>query len=620
MSFNPDQPHQSPEGKSDNPKKSKKSQAQVAAEHQMSSQLERSHRAEQATTKAELEIAEQIELPWDYLGFEPKTEATKNQLVTALVKLQTQKQIDNPDYRVADTPTSEIPGLRQELNNYGFCPKPTPDNVTPEAQTPSTDTDETTKIVSETPDQRNSRIRDKFLNPNFPECPPEAENSAVAECVGYEDIAREFNGADYALSKIDLPDLKPVIDELIKQAPIRSEKEETKDEIAAATEKKGTDEVVVTTNDTRIDDRKTEVKVESDKTPKLKGNAEKAETTAAEAESDLQTIKENYLDLKSKHGSIRAVEALIGMMKSPKMRGKLNRIMSVIGALQNAIPGKSEIVNQMLNGANLNLGSESMVGVFSDFVTQVDASSEFTDEEKGKIHKALHSSHHVTGSAEAKDALKQGRGTVTDPETGETKTLTYDKDHKLEAKGNTFYHYGDNGEIVVSTKDGWEKSIDPNTPHSHLRMWTVYASVRATYTENGFEKYGNYSFDKNRPEPFLKKFNQVSNDLLGGSRGLDSTFYSEGELEKLVRINKFIAHKGEIPVKADESRMSESYKELGVNSGNILDADPRILKEVGSFFQENPSAHGEKFFEELKKRLVEKGLINDDDSENNDNE
>ncbi len=472
-----------------------------------------------------------------------------------------------------------------------------------------------------------------WIAENLPDCQP--HELAAQGCLKMEREAQELDET-YQITSEQPENIRPDVELFLTENGNETEVDQKLVKIA---EKKET----ITTNKTEaaalqsqevekdrtIDDGEQEIATtdakivaERTKTPKLQKAAEKEHSAEATKNADFQIIKANYPEpLKSEHGgNIGALNALKGLVRSPEMKVRLDKVIGMISTLQNTVPGKSEVVTKLLNSAHLNLGSASMIGVFSDFITHVDNSSEFTDEEKSKIHKVLHSSRHVTGSAEAKDALKQGRGTVTDPETGETKTLSYDENHKLEGKGGVFFHSGPNGEIIISTKNGWSETLPPGTTLSELRLRSHFAGPRSTYLQNGFEHYLGYDFKLHPPRPYQKKFEQITNALLGGSRGLDATFYSEGELHKLIHINKFISHFGETPIKANESVMNQSLKALGADPKSPLEVNLAVYKEIGSFFQETPSAHGEESFEQLRKRLAEKGLISGDETGGNDDE
>ena len=608
MNAHPDQLHQSPEGNSDKPKKPGKSLATTAAEHKKSIHLESSHRAKEAASKAEAEIAENIELPWDYLGFTPKNEATKNQLVDALLKLQTEKQKDNPDYKVADTPTNDVAQLRQELLDKGFTPKPETGDV---EKPKSTDNDGdiadgNLDKSTETPEQRKVRLT-QFVTAKFPECPPESHPAAVGECVDYEDQAREFLDPAYKLSDEDVADLKPKIE---KVAIIEANNKVIVAAKAQVTSVQETEEA----NDQKIEKRDTEIKTEEAKTPKLTRDAEEAETVADISEEaddlakqDKETIKDNYRELlNSGIGQVAALQELIGMVKSPEVKQRLQGIISTIGRLKNIVPGKQAQLDEILNSTPLALNSGSVIGAFSTFLPKLHASPHFTEEEKHAIHAALH--HSPKTSLDAKAALRQGRGYETDPETGEKIPLKYDKGHPLHLEGGGEMYEEADGSIIVQVGD-WKKEIDGAILPRDLTSWVSFGKDQNDFKTAGVENFMGYRFGIHEPDKYLKKFQHIKNSLLGGARGLEGTYASHNDSHRYMHIVKFMSSFGESPVKVNENTMAKSMKGIGLPPKGILEADSAVLKEIGAFFQESPTAHGEETYKALQKRLIDKGLV-----------
>ena len=613
MNAHPDQPHQSPEGNSDKPKKPGKSVAQTAAEHKKSISLEQSHRTEEAASKAEAEIAENIELPWDYLGFAPKNEATKNQLVDALLIMQTKKQRDNPEYKVADTPTKDVGELRQELLDTGFTPISETGGTEKPKPADSEVADSNLDKSTESPEQRKARLSN-FVTTNFPDCPPEHLDAATNSCTSYEDENRElFEDPEFRVSEEDVADLQPEMVKLIG-AEKNDETIATNAKAIQAAEKNVAAKAETVKREEAGDKQdKAKIKTEKAKTPKLKEEVDGAENRLDEELSeealkkkDQETIQKNYDRLRGEKGQVAALQELIGMVKSPEVKQRLQGIISTIGRLKNVVPGKQAQLDEILNSTPLALNSGSVIGAFSPFLPKLHASPHFTEEEKHAIHAALH--HHPKTSMDAQAALRQGCGYETDPETGEKIPLKYDKDHPLELEGGGQLYEEPDGSVVVQVGD-WKKEIEGGIRPSDLTRWVSFGKDQQEFQTAGVENFMGYRFGIHEPDKYLKKFQNIKNSVLGGARGLEGTYASHNDSHRYMHIVKFMSSFGESPVKVNENTMVKSMKGIGLPPKGILEADSAVLKEIGAFFQETPTAHGEEAYKALQKRLINKGLI-----------
>ena len=466
--------------------------------------------------------------------------------------------------------------------------------------------------LTESPETRKARISE-FVTGNFPECPPEHLDAATGACTSYENENRElFEDPTFKVSKEDVGDLKPEIDKVIKI-------ENNKKVIAEATKKKNTAEAVIVREEAGDRQDKVKIKVEDGKTPKLerqvgqaKEEAENAETEADEREDtadqvkkDQETIEKKYPALLKK-GQVAALQELIGMVKSPEVKQRLQGIISTIGRLKNVVPGKQAQLDQIFNSTPLNLSSGSVTGAFSTFLPKLHASQHFTEEEKHAIHAALH--HSPKTSMDAQAALRQGRGYQTDPETGEKIPLKYDKDHPLHLEGGGEMYEETNGSVIVQVGE-WKKEIDGAILPSDLTRWVSFGKDQQDFQTAGVENFMGYRFGIHEPDKYLKKFQHIKNSLLGGARGLEGTYASHNDSHRYMHTVKFLSSFGENSVKVNENTMAKSMKGLGLTPKGILEADSAVLKEIGAFFQQTPTAHGEEAYAALQKRLIDKGLF-----------
>ena len=552
----PDQAHGSPEDASNKAKLPKKSVEQSIAEQSkmaaLSHKLESSHRSTEAQSKAKLEIAENIELPWDYLGMEPKNEDTKNQLVDILYAHQLEAQKTDPEYRIVDTPDADLPKLKQEVVTPQFKPGA---SVVADEKTRNPDTEKADPETAETPDQRNTRLRG-FVKDQFSEaeCPPEFRDAAAGACESYEDENRElFEEPDFTVTAEDVADLKPEIEKVV-------EIENNKQAIAAATKKKDTAETVIVHEEAGDRQDKAKIKVEDNKTPKLEDATERAEKQKERDEKqdsadqqDLQTIKENYLDLKSKHGSIGAVEALIGMMKSPKMRGRLNRVLGVMEALQNAIPGKREVTTRLLNQSNLNLGGGSITQVFASFAASVNQSDAYTDEEKKHIHGVLGTQAKVGFNHTVSDMDKSldRKRKVYDPETGEVigeEPAFEGEENGLEVREDVIIYTEHGHRYMKNTRTGQVAHLGAGIgEQKHTEAILNFWGAQPELLDKGVERIWNFPLNREEvpTNRQLHNFTHYQQLLEGGARELDATVQRDGEQDNFGTNYLFISQLGE---------------------------------------------------------------------------
>lgn len=101
------------------------------------------------------------------------------------------------------------------------------------------------------------------------------------------------------------------------------------------------------------------------------------------------------------------------------MKAKVQSAINVAQSLVNAVPGKSEVVSQILDRSNINLAASSPVAIFAGFIAEADKSTDLTDEEKEIIRRVLGQSekHFQTGSDAQK--IAKSKEQILDPETGD---------------------------------------------------------------------------------------------------------------------------------------------------------------------------------------------------------
>ena len=453
------------------------------------------------------------------------------------------------------------------------------------------------------------------------ECTPEMANfrpveTAAKACQEAESECRELIDPEYDITQ-DIDEAVSVASEAIAEVSDEVQGDENENNVAEKTERNTYVEEVAGDPEvpallTQSNNAKAEhdvVKQERDATGQERSAVADVRMKTAEEEAETIDIQSKYQELRQNHSQTETLQLLLRDQEiSDKHRERLQNILNTISQLQAVVPaGEQKAFDDVLERSNLNLAAASPVAIFAEFISHVDSSPELSNETKTKIHETLHHKHHIKTASDAEKAiLEQGRGVEKD-ENGNPKTLDYDKKHQLDMGGGIGLYR--DGKSIIIDAGSWVESVSPeHLPH--LRRWIALARLRKMADKEGIDNFFGYVFDSpnHTPHKYLRKFEKVLHNLSGGARGLDNALYTEEELNRIAHIVKFIGHFGEAPMKADESEMARSYEALGIEVGSSpLDVKPEgILKEVGSYFQEYPHAHGRASFDDLQKRLQAK--------------
>ena len=513
-----------------------------------------------------------------------------------------------------DKPGYPPPGQKQKLANIAAkeaVQKGNPEAILSELE------------GNESQDVRKSRLA-KFVSDNFPNCLPENMNAATTECLDYEDQAREFLDPAYQITSKDIADLKPKIAKLAIVETNRTDIQDNADKIADATEKKDAKDQVIVQE--KAGDRQDKVKINSAEiksnklevgNTKLDKKLDRELSKEEQKKSDLKLIKENYPEpLKSeKGGSIGAIEALMGMVKSPKVRARLNRILGVIGALQNAIPGKAKITTKLLNASNLNLNAGSITSIFAHFATSVDHSSEYTNEEKTKIHATLKGEASVGFNATVGDmdrSLDKTRK-IYDQETGKVigeEPAFEGEENGLEVRDGVII-YTDHGQKYMKNLNTGETAhlASGAAQQGHTQAILDYWGSQEPLLEKGVEKIWGHSLK--RPgiptAQQLHNFQHYQQLLEGGRRNLDPTVQRNQEQDQFGTKYLFIAQFGETsPYGHSQEQQDKSLANLGIKTdGRMTINNPEILEEIGNWLNQNPHVSGKGSYNALQQHLNE---------------
>lgn len=310
---------------------------------------------------------------------------------------------------------------------------------------------------AETPAERTARLG-VFVETFFAEvCPPNHRSAAVAECIGYEDDCRElFEEPGLCLAEEDAED--PELGQKIEAAALEKVAELAETETAVANnagqlrqEEAAANELASATKtapEASINLVKTDQEV-GQKIQDIKTAVAKKSETNQQRSAEVQNLKQaqaRFDELKAQHGgdTIAALRSLLAsdQLQSSEIRDYLQNTIATAEALRTALPGKENVVTQLLNASSLDLSAGGGAATFADFLTAVDASEELTEVDKSKLREVLHGPAEIKTGSDIKAAFAEGRGIVTKPD-GTTESIAYDEAHPVElAAGISVYPDG----------------------------------------------------------------------------------------------------------------------------------------------------------------------------------
>lgn len=299
---------------------------------------------------------------------------------------------------------------------------------------------------AETPAERTTRLGE-FVETHFAKtCPPEFVPSGVVACLEFENNCRDlFEEPDLQLEPEDAEDPKLIvkIENAVELAETETavannasqlqQDEAAANELASATK---------TAAEAPVDLADVEKKTETTLNTDLKINQQRS----AEVKNLKQT-QTRFDELKAQHGgdTIAALRSLLAsdLLQSPEIREYLRNTIATAEALRTALPGKENVVTQLLNASSLDLSAGGGAATFADFMIVVDVSDDLTESDKTKLREVLHGPAEIKTGSDIKAAFAQGRGIITKPD-GATETIVYDEAHPVElTAGISVYPDGD---------------------------------------------------------------------------------------------------------------------------------------------------------------------------------
>lgn len=230
--------------------------------------------------------------------------------------------------------------------------------------------------------------------------------------------------------------------------------------------------------------------------------------TAADLET-VQDLQSQFDTLKAQHGTRGALALLLepGILKTAAMRALVKRALKTVDALTTALPGKANVVADLLNHAGLKLGASSPAIMFGGFMGAVETSPDLTEADKETLRNVIFNEQAIeTG----RDVRVQTLTTVTDPETGD-EVAAYPPDNPRQIRPGVM-SYTETGTNVVLRFDG---GTEPPQTYD-VTGWTDGQIGMLTET---------LSFDRALRDAGLKVLSDliIDHDLLGQDAPLDQT-------------------------------------------------------------------------------------------------
>lgn len=453
-----------------------------------------------------------------------------------------------------------------------------------------------------------------WVTDKLSDCEP--HDLAAEACLQMEKDEHEAGDFLYRVTDENPDDIRSDVQEIIAETNNR-QKIAT---LAQDTKKKDT---AIARKEAGIKEDKRSIDVEKAKTPTLMRAAKRRETIAnlrqekeAATKADQRIIEENYPEpLMSEHGgSIGAIEALMGMVKSPATRARLNNVLRTVTALQKAVPGKADLITGFIDRSNLNLGAESMVAVFADFTAHVDSSDEFTEEEKTKIHKTIGSVQTGDNATISDMSENLDRKTVVFDEDGnpvETEDPAFEgEENGLEVRDGIVV-YVENGEkIMKNLQTGQFAELDASlggVEHTRALMefWQSQNSLLAVGVENAWglplaKEHRQYTIKE------LHQFQRYMQLLQGGARGLSPVVQRDHEQNRFAKNFLIVSQRGNAaPFTHSQQEMEQSRADLGLEERLDSARNENILEAIGNFLNApaNSGLTGEDLYLQLQKHL-----------------
>lgn len=331
-----------------------------------------------------------------------------------------------------------------------------------------------------------------------------------------------------------------------------------------------------------------ETKLEAISTEAQAIEAQKQET-AVEREgrtAELGELQEVFNQLRNEGlGTRKALRQVIAQAKHPEIKQRLNAILSKVALLQLALPGKPDVVNQLLNTAGLNLAATTVTGSFAGFMAAAETNEALTDQDRAALRQIIDSGERRlrTGTQVRNTALR----TAVDPATGEEQ-LVHTEDNKAEVAPGVFTYTETGSDVILEIHEGsLHRKIDVTGLDGQsigiVAEIMGLSALAETSGANGFMKhvYG-VDFDRvadQRLDPITLNALSTKLSLLLGM-GLDGEIMQPAHRHQLLQTQmRLVSPSGSLLAWEDDP---DGHRESVVQLG--LDHDA-VLAEFGLYTQ-----------------------------------
>ena len=433
--------------------------------------------------------------------------------------------------------------------------------------------------TGETPEERTSRLRE-FIDQYCADLniPPDRMEAVVLECQAYEDEYRAIFDPNLKINEEDVPSVRDKILKLVP--PIEEQRAREHSNVQAEA-----------TNAVMIKGRK------------VSGATERAETER----QNLNTIKTNN-DLQSSFETLRQTEGgTLGALRTllapppegvddPQVREVVQKVYNIAQALQDAVPGKPEVVANLLNASSINFAASQPAEIFSGFLTAAEQSDQLDATEMTALREVLAGPRLDGDIRDGRDVRLAGRATkqVIDPETGavvdEAYLYTSPQNYAPVRPGVGTYMDGDR-QVLFLIDSGKTRDIT-GLPDQYItilaEVWAYYEAAQE-YGATGFlESLGAMHYGGLNDTAFnwlsLRKSRDIISTLTPGlAAGRDGKIGQVNHNLLRAQMRVLASNQQALAMQSDENDTRSNLESLGLIKDGVPDWD--VLEAFGQYSQ-----------------------------------
>ncbi len=462
--------------------------------------------------------------------------------------------------------------------------------ATLEHQTNQADQDEAAALLEElehtgeTPEERIGRLRE-FIDQYCADLniPPDRMEAVVLECKNYEDQTR-FGWSDPDL-QIGAEDVEAVRDKILNLVPPI---EERRAQVVRNEEK--------STRNTNSIDRNSTTK--SSVGVKSNGEIERQNLIGIKTLDDLQSSFETLRQTEG--GTLGALRTLLAPppegVDDPQVREVVQKVFNVAQALQDAVPGKPEVVARLLNACSINFAASQPAEIFSGFLTAAEQSDQLDAAEVTALREVLADPRLDGDIRDGRDVRLAGRATkqVIDPETGavvdEEYLYTSPQNYAPVRPGVGTYMDGDR-QVLFLIDSGKTRDIT-GLPDQYItilaEVWTYYEAAQE-YGATGFlESLGAMHYGGLNDTAFnwlsLRRSRDIISTLTPGlAAGRDGKIGQVNHNLLRAQMRVLTGNQQALAMQSDETDTLSNLASLGLIKDGVPDWD--VLEAFGQYSQ-----------------------------------